>query len=100
MPFNRSDLILRPKSSEPPKRTPLKIKVQPKVRVKPKESPEVAAFKKRAEELRQRVAQRDPSLVTNTRLEPKRSALKLQQQALQRKINVKPKSAFEWVQAA
>lgn len=92
MSFGR--LILRPKQGEPqptePARTPLKITVKPKepaaevpqraplkLLVKPKattpqpatESPEVAAFKRRAQELRDRVAAR--GYTTQTRLEPR-----------------------------
>jgi len=98
LPPERTPLKIKatPKAPEPPQRSPLKISVKPK-KEKPQESPEVAAFKKRAEDLRQRVAARNPEMVTTTRLEPKRSQLKTK---LPPNIKVTPRSYFEWVQAA
>ena len=95
LPPTRSPLNINasPKSSEPPVRSPTNIKVEPKVK-KPQESPEVAAFKKRADELRRRVTARDPGLATTTRLEP-RLPLKTEPD-----IKITPRSHFEWVQAA
>jgi len=58
---------------------PEDIKIKPKIRVKPKSnlsikakevSPDEIEFRKKADELRGKIAKRDPSLTTTTRLKP------------------------------
>ena len=53
-----------------PARSPLNVNIFRKIRVRPKYSsdPPMTLFQRKAEELRKKVAARDPALVTKTRL--------------------------------
>ena len=105
LPPERSPLKIRatPKEPSPPERSPLNIKVKPKP-PEPPEHPAAADFARRAEELRKRVTDRNPEMATQTRLTPTRTQLNLHKKGLEQreplKLNVRPKSYFEWVRAA
>jgi hypothetical protein len=114
MPFNRSDLIIRKKkpASDTPERSPLNIKATPK-RAKP-EPPKPARMevgsdmRKRMDELKRRVVEKNPDLAHPPGTVPERKPLNIKAKPkgplppgrTPLNINIKPKSAFEWVQAA
>jgi hypothetical protein len=113
---------VKPKAPEGPKpleRTPLNIKVKPRAPEgpKPPEAPRPAPaparlgvspdMRRRMDELKKRVLEKNPDLAHPPGTVPERKPLNIKAKPRNEppgrsplNINIRPKSAFEWVQAA